>query len=158
MITTRHIGAVALAGLTAIAVVACSSSAHPAKKASGSHLSVVAPHSTTGSTGAPTPTTSSSPSATGTLSGTWNGQYGGSYSGTFVLNWTQTGSALSGTIKLSNPASTFPIHGSLSGTSISFGTVGSTNITYTGAVSGTSMSGHYQVAAGGGGSWSAAKP
>jgi hypothetical protein len=45
----------------------------------------------------------------------------------------------------------------VSGGSIRFGTVGSAAITYTGSVSGTSMSGTYQVAGSPGGSWSATK-
>ena len=44
----------------------------------------------------------------------------------------------------------------MNGSSIQFGTVGSSAITYTGTVSGNSMSGSYQTP-GGGGSWSAHK-
>jgi hypothetical protein len=92
------------------------------------------------------------------LPGTWNGQYGGSYQGTFVLNWHQSGSNLSGHIHISNPPATLPIHGQLAGGSIRFGTVGSYRITYSGAVSGTSMSGTYQVSdTSQGGNWSASK-
>jgi hypothetical protein len=44
------------------------------------------------------------------------------------------------------------------GDTIRFGTVGSQAITYSGSVSGSSMSGTYQVGSGAGsGSWSAAK-
>jgi hypothetical protein len=43
------------------------------------------------------------------------------------------------------------------GGAIQFGTVGSAAITYSGSVSGNSMSGTYQVANGGSGSWSASK-
>jgi hypothetical protein len=64
---------------------------------------------------------------------------------------------LSGTIKLSAPASTLPVHGTLASGSIRFGTVGSVAITYTGSISGSSMSGSYQVAGSSGGSWSANK-
>jgi hypothetical protein len=99
-----------------------------------------------------TPTTT----ATGDLSGTWNGQYSGAYQGTFVLNWKQSGSSLSGTIKLSAPANTLSVNGTLQGSAIRFGTVGSLAITYTGSVSGSSMSGTYHTP-GGGGSWSANK-
>ena len=94
--------------------------------------------------------------AASALSGKWEGQYGGAYHGTFSLNWHQSGSTLSGTIKLSNPASTLTVHGSLHGKSISFGTVGGAAITYTGSVSGKSMSGKYETP-GGGGPWSAKK-
>jgi hypothetical protein len=63
---------------------------------------------------------------------------------------------LSGTIKLSNPNSKPSIKGTVHGSTIRFGTVGSTAITYSGSVSGKSMSGSYQTP-GGGGSWSAHK-
>ena len=51
----------------------------------------------------------------GGVSGKWSGQYGGAYSGTFKLHWIQSGSSLRGAIKLSAPANTLPIHGTLSG-------------------------------------------
>lgn len=90
------------------------------------------------------------------LSGTWSGNYSGAFSGTFVLNWTQSGSKLSGTIKLSNPSFTLGVSGTVAGSSISFGTVGGSEITYTGSQSGKSISGSYQTPKGGG-SWSAGK-
>jgi len=94
--------------------------------------------------------------AAGPLSGTWSGRYSGAYHGTFTLHWTQSGSRLSGTIKLSTASSRTSVNGTLRGSSIHFGTVGSAAITYSGTVSGKSMSGHYQTP-GGGGSWSAHK-
>jgi hypothetical protein len=100
---------------------------------------------------------SSAPAAAGLLTGTWNGQYGGSYQGAFVLRWHQSGSKLGGHIHISNPASTLPIHGSVAGGSIQFGTVGSYVITYSGTVSGHSMSGTYKVGGAQGGNWSASK-
>lgn len=90
------------------------------------------------------------------LSGKWSGRYGGAYHGTFTLQWRQSGSRLSGTIKLSNPSSKPSIKGTVHGDAIQFGTVGSEAITYSGSVSGTSMSGRYQTP-GGGGTWSAHK-
>jgi hypothetical protein len=90
------------------------------------------------------------------LSGTWSGKYSGTFHGTFKLQWTQSGSKLNGTIKLSTEPSKLPLKGSVRGGSISFGTVGSAAITYSGSVSGRSMSGRYHTAAGGG-SWSAHK-
>ena len=116
-----------------------------------------APAATTPTTSAPA--SASAAAATG-LSGTWAGTYSGAYQGTFTLNWTQSSSNLSGTIKLSAPATTLRIHGTVRGGTIQFGTVGSANITYSGSVSGTSMSGNYQVHGGGGssgGPWSASK-
>jgi hypothetical protein len=98
--------------------------------------------------------------APGALSGKWSGHYSGSYSGTFTLTWRQTGSRLHGVIHLSNPGDTLPINGTVNGGAISFGTVGSTAITYSGTVSGDSMSGNYKVhSANGstGGPWSASK-
>jgi hypothetical protein len=94
------------------------------------------------------------------LSGKWAGQYGGAFQGTFKLNWQQSGSSLTGRIKISDPATTVPIHGTVNGSAITFGTVGSTNITYSGSVSGNSMSGTYTVATANGsagGPWSASK-
>ncbi len=91
------------------------------------------------------------------LPGTWSGQYSGAYSGTFILHWTQSGKHLSGTITISNPHSRLPIHGTVNGSAIRFGTVGGAAITYTGTVSGSSMSGNYQVAGHSGGPWSASK-
>jgi len=94
--------------------------------------------------------------AGGSLTGTWSGTYGGAYHGTFTLHWTQSRSRLTGTIKLSSVGTT-NITGSVSGSTIRFGTVGSANaITYSGSVSGTSMSGTYKTG-GAGGSWRAHK-
>jgi hypothetical protein len=94
--------------------------------------------------------------AGGSLTGTWSGTYRGAYHGTFTLHWTQTNSRLIGTIKLSNVGRT-NITGTVRGNTIRFGTVGNAKaITYSGSVSGTSMSGTYK-AGGAGGSWSAHK-
>jgi hypothetical protein len=99
------------------------------------------------------------------LSGTWSGRYGGANQGTFVLQWVQTGSRLAGTIWLSTPHGTngglagdSPIHGTVNGSAIRFATPYSMGITWSGTVSGTSMSGSYQVYEGGGsasGPWTA---
>jgi len=94
--------------------------------------------------------------ASGSLTGTWSGTYNGAYRGTFILHWTESKSQLTGTIKLSNVGRT-NITGSVRGTTIRFGTVGNARaITYSGSVSGTSMSGTYKTG-GVGGSWSAHK-
>ena|ERR1700726_4397588 len=102
------------------------------------------------------PATTSTPASSG-LSGTWSGEYSGAYSGTFVLNWTQSGSTLNGKIKISAPPSTLKVNGTLAGSAIQFGTVGSLAITYSGSVSGSSMSGSYTVGGTAGGSWKANK-
>jgi len=110
--------------------------------------------STPTTTQSTTTTTQTTTSDSG-LSGKWTGTYGGTFSGTFVLNWTQSGSKLSGTIKLST-AGTTNVNGTVNGSSIKFGTVGGTAVHYTGSVSGDSMSGSYSTSAGGG-TWSAHK-
>jgi hypothetical protein len=87
------------------------------------------------------------------LAGTWSGTYSGAYSGTFTLRWKQSGSRLTGSIKLSRPSGTYPITGSVQGSAIRFGAVGA-GATYTGSVSGRSMSGRYKSGPRGG-AWSA---
>ena len=109
----------------------------------------------TTATSATTPA-STTPASSG-LSGTWSGEYSGAYSGTFILNWTQSGSSLNGKIKISAPASTLKVNGTLAGSTIQFGTVGSLAITYSGSVSASSMSGSYTVGGAAGGSWKATK-
>lgn len=102
------------------------------------------------------------PPKRGPLSGKWSGSYRGAFSGTFSLTWVQSGQNLSGTITISGfgdaPTS---IHGTVQGGSISFGTVGSKSITYSGSVSSSSMHGTWTIKAGGqslgGGSWKASK-
>ncbi len=141
----------------ALLVAACSSSPEsapalqaPTAKAVAQATSAAPVASTAPSTAAPAPAG---------LSGTWSGQYSGAYQGSFTLTWTQSGSKLTGTIKISAPASTMSINGSVQGDSISFGTVGSYGITYSGKVSGGAMSGSYQVRDGNQstGPWSASK-
>ena len=87
------------------------------------------------------------------LGGTWSGTYSGAYSGTFTLRWKQSGSRLTGSIKLSRPSGTYPITGSAQGSAIKFGAVGA-GATYTGSVAGRSMSGRYKSGPRGG-AWSA---
>jgi hypothetical protein len=147
-------------GIAVVATAACSSGKSSNDQSSTPSLTSAAQTSTsaavTSTSSAAPPSSSASAS---TLSGTWHGQYTGSFTGTFVLSWQQAGSTLSGTIALSTAGGTVPIHGTVSGNTINFGTVGSSAITYTGSVSGKSMSGNYQVAgaAGGSGTWSASK-
>ena len=105
------------------------------------------------STAAPMP--SSSKQSTPGLAGTWSGRYSGAVSGTFTLRWTQSGSTLRGSIKLSNPPGRYPITGTVHSGKISFGAVG-VGATYTGTVSGRSMSGRWK-SANRGGTWSARK-
>jgi hypothetical protein len=132
--------------LLAVAAVACSSSSQP---------STTAPTTPGGAS----PTASPPASSAADLSGTWSGTYSGAFKGTFTLTWQQSGSKLSGTINLSSGGSPH-INGTVNGGTIRFGTVGSTAITYSGSVSGNSMSGTYKVKTNGGsvgGPWSATK-
>lgn len=123
----------------------------------GSSSSTTTAATAASSAPAPTGTTATTaPASEAGLSGQWKGQYGGAYNGTFVLHWQQSGSSLSGKITLSSPPSTADVNGTLHGNSITFGTVGSLAVTYTGTVSGGSMSGSYSTPSGGG-SWSASK-
>jgi hypothetical protein len=99
--------------------------------------------------------TAATPTRT-TLPGTWVGSYSGAFSGTFRLTWVQKGLTLSGSIHLSNPPGKYPISGKVGRKGgIQFGVVGA-GATYTGSVSGKSMSGSYKSPQGGG-SWSAHK-
>ncbi|HEV8462737.1 MAG TPA: hypothetical protein VGQ38_18765 [Gaiellaceae bacterium] len=94
--------------------------------------------------------------ASTSLSGAWSGKYSGAYKGTFTLHWTQSGSHLNGTIRLSASRGIFGLKGTVHGGAIRFGTVGGPAITYSGSASGSSMSGRYQTP-NGGGPWSAHK-
>jgi len=112
--------------------------------------------STKKSTASTASSQSSTAAATGALSGTWSGHYSGASQGTFTLTWRQSGARLTGTIKISTPSATYPISGTVNGSAIRFGTLGGGQITYTGSVSGSTMSGSYQAGRGGG-SWNASK-
>jgi hypothetical protein len=101
-----------------------------------------------------TPTTA----AGSNVSGSWSGRYSGAFTGTFQLSWQQAGIDLSGTITLSTQSGPVTLTGTISGDTIFFGTVGSSQaITYSGKVSGNSMSGTYQIGGAPGGPWSATK-
>ncbi len=146
-----------LAAPAALLIAACSSSPSTTTPPPSS-APPAAPAAATSAASAPAATSSA---AAAGLSGTWHGQYSGAYSGTFVLRWQQNSTRLSGTIQLSYPAGgELPIHGTVSGGQIHFGTVGSTAITYSGSVSGSSMSGNYQIHASSStqnGTWSASR-
>ena len=138
--------ALAIAGA---AVAGCSSGTAKAPTKASAEVSAVksalssalgnltsAAGSETSSILAPSSTTPPSAAAALDLSGHWSGQYTGSYQGTFMLSWQQSGNSLTGTIQLSNPAQSLPLTGDLNGTTITFGTVGSLAITYTGTAAG----------------------
>lgn len=145
----------AIVSVLASITLGCSSP----KKAPPTTLPTTVNRSVPTATAAATATAQASP--TSALSGTWSGQYSGAFQGTFTLTWQQSGSNLSGTIMLSTSAAALNITGTVEGSAIRFGTVGSTAITYSGSVSGNSMSGTYQTQAGNGstagGPWSATK-
>src|SRR5487761_1726896 len=146
-----------LAGLAGASfAAACGSSSAPT---SSSSSNTVATTAATPTPATPTPASTTAAAAAGPLSGTWSGQYSGAYNGTFTLNWLEGTSTLSGTINL-HPGGTMSVNGTVNGSTIQFGTVGSQAITYSGTVSGNSMSGSYQVQlanGSSGGSWSASK-
>jgi hypothetical protein len=140
--------------LPALAVVGlgCSSST----KTTGTTVpGTNAPAATSATTSAPAVTAPTTAAPAG-LSGSWSGSYSGADSCTFTLMWQQTGSALSGTIKLSAAASGVPLSGTVQGSSIQFGTVGLGAVSYTWTFSGGSMSGTYK-AGNGSGTWTATK-
>lgn len=153
----RHLSAVAgCAGLVALLLAGCSSGKSKASVTTPpvasilSALSSLAPPTSI----APVTTTSAAPAGVD-LSGSWSGKYGGAYIGDFTLNWQQSGAKLSGNITLTTPPQTLPLNGTVTGNKISFGTVGSEAITYSGTVSGNTMSGSYQIGGNPGGNWSA---
>jgi hypothetical protein len=136
----------AVISLVAMMAVGCSSSSSTPSSTSTPPVSTAPNSEQPSNTGV----------ATGGLSGTWSGQYSGASQGTFTLTWQQSGSKLNGTITLSDGGVTLPINGTIDGSDIRFGTVGSLGVTYSGTVSGNSMSGTYQSQTGNG-PWSAAK-
>jgi hypothetical protein len=150
----RLLGMTMTAGL-AVTLAACSSSSSTTTApAAGTKASPAAAAAAASAPASPAAVTA------GRLSGKWSGQYSGAFQGTFALTWHQSGSKLSGRIRISDPGNTLPIHGRVQGGSIRFGTVGSTVITYSGSVSGNSMSGTYKVRTPNGpvgGPWSASK-
>jgi opacity protein-like surface antigen len=119
--------------IAAVLALACSGAAFAAQASSKSHAAVQAK-----------------------LGGKWKGTYSGAVSGHFTIHWTQTGTTLHGTIKLSTPSGKYAIDGGVRGKKIKFGalTVGAR---YKGVLHGsTRMSGTW-TSASGGGSWSAHK-
>jgi hypothetical protein len=148
----------AVVGTAAVLLMTgCASSHKGAALPASAPPAVTAPASSAPAATAPA---AAAAAATTGLSGKWSGQYSGAYSGTFNLSWRQSGSRLSGTIRLSTPPDSLSLHGTVQNGAIRFGTVGSVGITYSGTVSGSSMSGTYQVdGANGsaGGPWSASR-
>jgi hypothetical protein len=152
---------VSCVGTLAILATGCSSSKHKVTTTlppAAHNISAPATSSSAPTSAAP-PTSAAltTPAASAGLSGSWSGNYSGAFTGTFTLSWQQTGSSLSGSITLSTSPGALPLNGTVNGSRISFGTVGSAAITYTGTVSGSSMSGTYQVGGAAGGNWSATK-
>jgi hypothetical protein len=155
--TSTRPGAALIAGLgIAIVMTAAACGGSGGGGSSATQTTTPAAVSTPAATQSATTTTSTATTSSDSgLSGKWKGTYSGTYSGTFVLNWTQSGSKLNGTIDLST-AGTVPVNGTVDGSSIKFGTVGGSAVHYTGSVSGDSMSGSYTTASGDG-SWTAHK-
>jgi hypothetical protein len=156
----KHLLAVAgCAGIVAMLLAGCSSGKSKVTNTPPAIASnVVAPSSSSTPPTSIVPTTAATTAAASVnLSGSWSGKYSGAYVGDFTLNWQQSGSKLSGNITLTTPPQTLPLNGTVTDNKISFGTVGSEAITYSGTVSGNSMSGSYQIGGNPGGSWSATK-
>ena len=146
---TSHLGLTSLLAVLAVIAIGCSSSNNSPSPTVAASPEAVSPSTTS-------PPVTSPSTTTGDLSGTWSGKYDGAFNGTFTLTWTQSNSKLTGSIKLSTDG-TVNLNGVVTGNSIRFGTVGLTAITYSGTVSGDSMSGTYQVSGSTGGNWSATK-
>jgi hypothetical protein len=154
----RTLAAAALMLLPAMLASGCASSSGTPSPTTTAGASVVAPSPSTvplAATPTPTPVAQSpTAAAAGSLTGSWSGTYDGAYTGTFALTWTEASNKLTGTIDLSTSGKV-PLNGTVNGSAITFGTVGSTAITYTGTVSGDSMSGTYEVAGSEHGTWKA---
>jgi hypothetical protein len=135
--------------LLVLTAAACSSNSSP---------TTTPPSPTLAPAGSPTTSAPPAGGSASPLTGTWNGTYSGTFNGTFKLTWNQSASTLTGVIHL-NPGGPAHINGVVKGNSIRFGTVGSTAITYTGTISGNSMSGTWKIHAGtgGNGTWNATK-
>ena len=104
----------------------------------------------------------------GELAGTWNGTYDAQsgITGTFTVRFTQTGTALTGTIQIQDSpcVSQGTISGAISGNQISFGALQGQGgnpealISFTGTVNGNQMSGDFQSAdCNDSGTWTATK-
>jgi len=138
-------GALVVAVAAFMSLTGCSSSSSPSS-------STTTPAVTMSSTTSPAGVSPST--ALGGLSGKWAGSYSGQDHGTFKLTWVEKDGKLVGTIDISQ-LGTVPLNGQVTGSSITFGTVGSTPVTYKGSVSGDSMSGTYYVSGVKQGDWSA---
>ena len=145
-------GVVALLLSTGV-LAACSSSSSPTASTSSTPPAATTPSAPAASSTPPASSAPASP-AVGPLSGKWTGSYSGDFTGTFTLTWVESSGKLAGTIDLST-SGTVPLNGTVSGDTITFGTVGTQKITYSGTVSGDTMSGTYSVAGSAQGSWQA---
>ena len=91
------------------------------------------------------------------LSGTWGGlNTAGPLNSFMTLTLTQTGKALDGTVAMQSPPENVHISGGVSGNAVSFGAAGV--ISFTGTLSGSTLSGSYTSIANGkasSGSWTA---
>jgi hypothetical protein len=156
----RMVSRVAVLAATVIVVVgACSSAATPGPTQPPANTSAIPstatqPPATAIATSVPSAPAATASAALPGLGGTWHGTWTNTTpdksSGTFVINWTQNGSALSGSIVVKGTPclGNATITGALDGSAISFGAVsGATNIAYDGTVSGNTMKGTYKAAA-----------
>jgi hypothetical protein len=141
-----------------VALLATGCSSGSASSVTTAKVSSAAVAASAAAASTPASTTTAPATATASdLTGTWNGTYNGSYSGTFTVKWTQSGANVDGTIALPSVGTTEQLNGTVSGDKITFGTVGSFAVTYSGTFSGSSMSGTYNVTGSPAGNWSATK-
>ncbi len=133
--------------LAALAVTGCSSGSTTAKSSPSTAPSSV------GSSGQPsTSATTTAPPAQSAIAGDWAGTYTSTSTpgatGTFRMTFTVTGNRVSGPIQIDNSACVGRgiITGTLNGNQITFGAVhAAQQITYTGVISGNTMSGTYSA-------------
>jgi hypothetical protein len=148
---TRHAAGTSIASAAAASTSAAAGTSPPANTSAPAGGSRPASTSPRASSSRPASTSaharSSPPVAARSLSGTWSGQYSGASQGHFTLNLSQSGSALSGIIEFEADGVSLPIHGTVQGDSIQFGTAGSIGVSCDGTVSGNYMSGTYQLTA-----------
>jgi hypothetical protein len=156
---SRLRASIPLAGaIPVVALLATGCSSGSASSVTTDKVSSAAVAASTAAASTPASTTTAPATATASdLTGTWNGTYNGSYSGTFTVKWTQSGAKVDGTIALPSVGTTEQLNGTVSGDKITFGTVGSFAVTYSGTFSGSSMSGTYNVTGSPAGNWSATK-
>jgi hypothetical protein len=149
-------GSLVTLALVAVLAVACSKSTPRIDRPSGGGVQTSLPPSPSQATGG-----IAGSDLSGNWTGTWTDTSPDHSTGSFQLRWQEQGTALTGTIVVNGTRclTNGTITGGLNGDTISFGAVaGQVVVTYTGKVSGTTMSGTYGTACGNAvGTWQASK-